>query len=78
MLGTKVKDKVTGFQGIVTGVTHYLTGCSQALVVPPVDEQGNHKEGHWYDFQRLDRVDESLIVLDNSETPGCDMPAPKR
>lgn len=29
ILGRKVRDKVTGFEGIVTGRATYLTGCDQ-------------------------------------------------
>lgn len=31
-LGNKVKDRVTGFTGIVTGISRYLHGCDRALV----------------------------------------------
>ena len=77
-LGTRVRDRITGFTGIVTGVCHYISGCNQALVVPPVDDQGKRRESEWFDVQRLQRLDESNVVLDNDETPGCDAPPPKR
>lgn len=76
-LGVKVQDKITGFAGTVTGVVNYLTGCNQALVVPPVGSDGNMRDGQWFDFQRLDVTDSNPIILDNEENPGCDM-APTR
>jgi hypothetical protein len=78
-LGSKVKDKITGFYGTVTGFVVYISGCNQALVVPPIGEDGSFKESHWFDEQRLE-VDTTVepITLDNGDTPGCDMPAPKR
>lgn len=77
-LGVKVRDKITGFVGIVTGRCEYLTGCHQVLVSPPVKADGSHVDAHWYDEQRLDVIDATAVVLDNSETPGFDVPAPVR
>lgn len=77
-LGQKVKDKISGFEGIVTGRAEYLTGCTQCVVVPPVDEKGAHREPQWYDEQRLVVLDAPPVVLDNGPTPGCDMPLPSR
>jgi hypothetical protein len=78
-LGSKVKDRITGFSGIVTGFVTYLSGCNQALVIPKVAADGTFKEGQWFDEQRLE-VDKKFkpIVLDNSTTPGSDVAAPKR
>jgi hypothetical protein len=78
MLGTTQRDKITGFQGVVTGYCEYISGCNQALLIPQVDEKGAHREGHWFDVQRLERVGVEVLKLDNGATPGCDMPAPKR
>ena len=77
-LGTRVRDRITGFTGIITGVCYYISGCNQAMVVPPVDDQGKRRESEWFDVQRLERLDDSNVVLDNDETPGCDAPPPKR
>lgn len=73
-----MKDKITGFTGTVTGFVTYISGCNQALVVPPVDKDGKHVDAQWFDEQRLDITDANPIVLDNSLTPGPDMPAPTR
>jgi hypothetical protein len=77
-LGSKAKDTITGFSGVVTGFCEYISGCNQVLLTPPVDKDGGYKSGQWFDVQRVERVDDSLVVLDNSETPGCDIPAPVR
>ena len=77
-LGITARDKITGFQGVVTGICYYISGCNQALLTPPVDEKGAGPESRWIDVQRLERVGDSLVVLQNGETPGCDMPAPIR
>lgn len=76
-LGITAKDKITGFEGVVTGICSYISGCSQALLTPPVKD-GAFVEAHWFDLQRLEAQPGEPVVLDNGETPGFDMPAPKR
>lgn len=77
-LGQKVKDRITGFEGVVTGRCAYISGCDQALVTPPVDKEGKHVEAHWFDVQRLQVLPDRVITLDNGLTLGADVPAPIR
>ncbi len=49
-LGDIVKDKVTGFKGVVVGVTNWLYGCARAIVQP----EGVNKDGKTYDNQSFD------------------------
>lgn len=76
-LGVTVKDKITGFKGVVTGYVRYITGCDQVLVVPQV-KAGANAEARWFDVQRVEQVGKSKITLDNSKTPGFDAPPPVR
>jgi hypothetical protein len=79
MLGHKVRDKVTGFTGIVTGRVEYITGCNQCLVAPAVGSDGRLADSVWLDEQRLDiESTEPAITLDNSKFAGFDAPAPRR
>lgn len=66
LLGLKVRDRVTGFNGIVMTVAYDLPGCIQAVVVPLVDEKGEHKEGKWFDVTRLEVLNEEPVM----EVPG--------
>lgn len=77
-LGVTARCRITGFQGVVTGLVDYISGCNQALLVPSVDEKGVARPAEWFDVQRLERVGSDKIVLDNQRTPGCDMQPPKR
>lgn len=77
-LGITVKDKITGFEGVVTGFVKYISGCNQVLVVPKVDDKGASRDGAWFDVQRMERVGKDQIILDNGDTPGCDAAAPIR
>lgn len=76
-LGHTVRDRITGFIGIVTGIVTYISGCSQALVVPKVKADGTLAEGQWFDLQRLELQSKKQITLANDATPGPDA-APAR
>jgi hypothetical protein len=77
-LGDTVKDRITGFQGVVTGRCEYITGCNQVLVVPKIKSDGSFSESVWFDEQRVDILSEPRVTIDNGANPGCDIPAPKR
>lgn len=75
-LGMKVRDQITGFEGHVTGLVDYLSGCRQALVTPSVDEKGALRSAEWLDVQRLLDLGSSITI--ESATPGFDRAPPKR
>lgn len=47
-LGLKARDKITGFEGVITGRAQYLTGCDQYVLVPPVKD-GQVQKSEWFD-----------------------------
>ncbi len=52
-LGDKVKDSITGFTGIVIGISSYLNGCVSMLVCSnELDSEGKEVSG-WFDEQRV-------------------------
>ncbi len=59
LLGWKVKDKVTEFEGVVSHVGLDLYGCVQALVQPRAEtkDSGAQKidNQHWFDATRLEK-----------------------
>jgi hypothetical protein len=71
LLGRTVRDKLTGFTGVVTGYIYYMTGCNQVLATPKASPTGDLGDSKWFDVQRLE-VDQNVerIVLDNADTPG--------
>ena len=78
-IGRKVKDKITGFTGIVTGHVEYISGCNQCLVVPPVKKDGSLIDAQWFDDQRIQLIGvDDPITLENILTPGADKAAPIR
>jgi len=78
-IGRHVKDRVTGFAGVVVGRVEYLTGCTQILVQPPVPEDKQEMPTSvWLDEQRCAFDGADRIEIENGATPGADRPAPKR
>lgn len=54
LLGLKVKDRVTGFSGIVTSIAFDLYGCIQALVNAGMNKDGKLGDNTvWFDTNRL-------------------------
>ena len=51
-LGAKVRSKITGFTGIVTGRTEYISGCVQ-LCVTPRAKDGKSLDSVWIDDDQL-------------------------
>lgn len=60
VLGSKVKDIVTGYAGIATRKTTFLNGCVYFTVIAPIDKDGSIKED-FVEFKRLETVGEGVI-----------------
>jgi len=52
-LGDRVKDKISGFEGIVTSVTDYVAGCRRIGVSPETTDKGNHIDTEIFDEPML-------------------------
>lgn len=61
-LGLKVKDVVTGFEGITTSISFDLYGCIQALVNAGKDKDGKLQEQMWFDISRLEIIDKNPVM----------------
>lgn len=68
-LSDKVRCKVSGFEGIITGRTEYLNGCIQLLVNPRCDKDGKPVDGVWIDEQQLEVLEYNAIDLSGGEKP---------
>ena len=53
-LGQKGRDKISGFEGIITGRATYLYGCDQYVLAPPVDKEGKMPDSCWFDEGRIE------------------------
>ena len=52
-LGSKVKDKVTGFKGVAVARCVYLNGCVQFEIEPLQLKDGVPQKSYWLDEQRV-------------------------
>lgn len=60
-LGDEVKDTVTGFKGIATGRSTYLTGCNHICLQPKVGKDGKFPESRWFDEPMLEVVKKGKV-----------------
>jgi hypothetical protein len=68
LLGLRVKDKVTGFSGVVTSVCMDLYGCKQALLHPGMDKDGKLLEQGWFDQNRIEIINKKPVMLPPAAT----------
>lgn len=71
--GTKVKDQITGFTGVITGRADYITGCNTYLLTPgsdPKSELTEYPKTHWIDEARLKVISDKVVEVDQAEKPG--------
>ena len=73
-LGTRVRDWVTGYEGIITARVEHLNGCKRYGVQGPVKD-GKIPDLEWLDEEQLELVEEKGTVEKSST--GGPHPAPK-
>lgn len=61
-LGFKVKDKVTGIEGVITAVSFDLYGCVQTIVDRGLDKDGKKHESCWFDINRLELISKKPVM----------------
>ena len=76
VLGNKVRDIVSGFEGIATAKVDFLNGCTQ-ICVRPKSQDGKMPEGEYIDINQLEYVDEGVVVS-TSDNGGQRSDIPKR
>ncbi len=70
-LGVKVRDKVSGFEGIAGSRVEYMNGCIRYEVIPKVDKDGKHVDAYYFDEARLEVVkDGKQVKVERKSTGG--------
>lgn len=83
VLGLKVRDKVTGVEGIATSLSFDLYGCVQVCINRGVDKDGKHLDQWWYDIARITPLSDVPVMRrpdylgDNQQAAGLQGPADK-
>lgn len=71
-LGKKATDKITGFNGIITGKAIYLYGCSQYCLVSKVNKEGKNVIS-WFDEGRIIITGEGVKAKEvTAKKPGAE------
>ena len=68
-LGDKVKDPITGFEGIAIGKTEHLHGCTGIGILPQELHDGKAIDTHWFDEPRVEVIEEGVVRADKDSTP---------
>ncbi len=76
-LGSKVRDKVTGFTGIATAKIEYLNGCIQICIKPPVGENNIMPDVEYVDIDQIEILEEEKITFLKKLTGGPQRDCPK-
>jgi len=63
LLGRRVKDKISGQEGVCDALTFDLYGCIQIAVSPSVDKDGKFVDGRMLDVHRIQVIDADNRVM---------------
>ena len=62
-IGQRIRDKITGFEGVVIGKTIWLTGCNTfGLQSEKTTDDGTPLKTQWFDENRLEKVEGADVV----------------
>lgn len=74
-LGKKLKDRVSGMEGIATARIEYLNGCVQWAIHPEWTKDFQKNESFWIDEKQIEVLGEGLADI-KQEATGGSMPRP--
>ena len=74
-LGSRVRHRITGFTGIVTGQTQWLNGCDRVFVESEELREGKPVGGVWLDTDSAETIEPSAMAV--QENKGGPTPAPE-
>jgi hypothetical protein len=69
LLGRRIKDKVSGQEGVCDVITFDLYGCIQVGCAPPVDKDGKFVDGKLFDVHRIQVIEADTRVMPRPSFP---------
>ncbi len=66
-LGSKVKDSITGFEGIAIARSEWMYGCTRIVVESQTLKDGKPIDGQWFDEQRIETIQEGVLAVDEEK-----------
>lgn len=76
-LGDRVRDRVTGVEGVVVAITNYLTGCTHVSIQQPQRDDGAVPDWHSVDVSLCDLVKHAAVEGNDDDTSGPQPPVAK-
>lgn len=67
-LGDRVKDRITGFMGIVVARTKWLNGCTRITIQPETLKDGNPIETQCFDEPQLELIEPDAFKITYGKT----------
>lgn len=69
-LGDRVRDRISGLQGIIASRTQHLYGCVRYWILPEEVKDGKPLDGAWLDEPQLELVEARVHVPHNVVSAG--------
>ena len=76
-LGDIAKDSITGFAGVVVTRIEWLNGCNRINIQPRELKDGKPVEPHCFDWQQVEKVDETPVEVPKATAKGQGGPKPE-
>ena len=76
VLGCTARDQITGLQGIVIGITHWLNGCVRVTLQPQSVRDGKPEDASTFDVEQIEAIDLPAFAV--GPPTGGPMPNPTR
>ncbi len=67
-LGSKVRDTISGFEGIATGYLTWMYGCNRVCIEPQALHEGKPIDHLWFDEQRVELIEEKAPTVAEGST----------
>ena len=78
-LGSRVRDTITGYEGIVTGRSEFLNGCVSICIARSEVTKDGDVKFEWFDEQRVKVIERGAFASEpTSATAGGPHPIPPR
>ncbi len=71
--GDEAIDPITGFKGMIIGITDWYYGCKTAGIQAKMDSDGKIQDVKWFDILQLQKVDP-----DKAKRTGGPRPTPAK
>ena len=70
-IGQRARDTISGFEGIVYGITEYLHGCRHICIKPTgLDKDGAPQKVQWIDEPQCEIVQAATALEQSGDTGG--------